>query len=120
MMSRTNSFLLGFLLGGLASATATLLTAPTSGKKLRDNIVEQSLEWKEMGDDLLQDAINLKDQIADTSKEGVSLIKNLTKELKLSMEEWKGAIEPHQDNIQEYLEQIELSIKALEEKVDSK
>ena len=37
--------------------------------------------------------------------------------MKKSVEEWKVAVEPHQDNIHEYLEQIELSLKDLEEKV---
>lgn len=119
-MSRTKSFLLGFMIGGLGSATATLLTTPTSGKELRGRVVDQSMQWKEMADDLLQDAMRLKDQIAQTSKEGVALINNLTKELKISMEEWKVAVAPHQDNIQDYLAQIELSLKDLEEKVKSK
>lgn len=116
-MSRTKSFLLGFMIGGVASATATLLTAPSSGKELRGKIVDQSLEWKEMADSLLQDALRLKDQIAETSKEGVTLINNLTQEIKSSVEEWKDAVEPHQENIHDYLEQIELSLKDLEEKV---
>lgn len=119
-MSRTKSFLLGFMIGGLASATVTLLTTPTSGKKLRGQVVDQTKEWKEMGDDLLQDAIRIKDQIAQTSKEGVALINNLTQELKTSMEEWKVAVEPHKENIEDYLTQIELNLKDLEEKVNSK
>lgn len=119
-MSRTKSFLIGFALGGVASATATLLTTPSSGRKLRGKIAEQSLEWKEMADNLLQDALRLKDQIAETSKEGVTLINNLTQEMKKSVEEWKIAVEPHQENIHDYLEQIELSLKDLEEKVKNK
>lgn len=119
-MSRTKSFLLGFMIGGLASASATLLTTPASGKELRSKVVDQSMEWKGMADNLLQDALRLKDQIAETSKEGVTLINNLTQEMKQSVEEWKVAVEPHQDNIHEYLEQIELSLKDLEEKVKSK
>ena len=37
--------------------------------------------------------------------------------MKTSIEEWKIAIEPNQDNIHDYLEQIETSIKNLEEKL---
>jgi len=37
--------------------------------------------------------------------------------MKVSVEEWKNAVEPHQDNIFEYLEQIESSIKDLEDKI---
>lgn len=119
-MSKTKSFFLGFIIAGSASAIATLLTTPTSGKDLRDKIVDQGLEWKEMTDKLVQDGVRLKTQIAETSKEGISLINNLTDEMKKSVEEWKVAVEPHQENIHGYLEQIELSLKDLEEKVKTK
>ena len=117
-MSRGNSFLLGFMIGGVASAVATLLSTPTSGKELRGQVKQQSREWKEMADNLMQDAIRIKDQIAKTSKEGVALINNLTVEMKKSIEEWKSTVEPHQENIHEYLEQIQASLKDLEEKVN--
>ena len=118
-MARGKSFVIGFMIGGAASAIATLLSTPSSGKELRDRVKQQSKEWKEMADNLLRDALRLKDQIAETSKEGVALINNLTQEMKKSVEEWKIAVEPHQENIHGYLEQIELSLKDLEEKVKS-
>src|SRR5690625_5205248 len=116
-MSRSKSLLLGFIIGGTVSAAVTLLSAPSSGKELRKRVKHQSQEWKEMADKLLQDSLRLKDQIAETSKEGVALINNLTQEMQKSVEEWKFAVEPHQENIHEYLEQIEASLKDLEEKV---
>src|SRR5699024_4243554 len=99
------------------SAATALLTTPTSGRELREKVKEQSSEWKKIVDDIVQDGIRLKDQIAKTSKEGVALINELTNEMKTSVEEWKSAIEPHQENIHEYLEEIEASIKQLEEKM---
>lgn len=119
-MSRSKSLLLGFIIGGTVSAAATLLSTPSSGRDLRDRVKEQSLEWKEMLDNLFQDIMNLKDQIAKTSKEGVALINDLTQEMRSSIEEWKIAIEPNQENIKEYLEQIEASIKDLEQKINEK
>lgn len=116
-MSRGKSLLLGFLVGGTISAAATLLSAPTSGRNLRSQIKEQSLEWKETIEDLVQDGMKLKEQITQTSKEGIALVNELTQEMKKSVEDWKAAVEPHQDNIHEYLEQIEFSLKELEEKI---
>lgn len=116
-MSKGKSFLLGFMIGGATSAVATLLSTPSSGKELRERVKEQSVEWKEMADKLMKDGLRLKDQIAKTSKEGVALVNNLTQEMKKSVEEWKVAVGPHQENIHEYLEQIEASLKDLEEKV---
>lgn len=117
-MSKSKSLVLGFFIGGTIGAATTLLTAPSSGQELRGRVKKHSLEWKEMAESLIQDGLRLKDQIAETSKEGVTLINNLTTELKSSVEEWKEVVEPHQDNIHEYLEQIQLSLKELEEKVN--
>ncbi|HLR15948.1 MAG TPA: YtxH domain-containing protein [Bacillota bacterium] len=114
---KVKSLVLGFVVGGTVSAAATLLAAPSSGKELRTNLKTQTNEWKEMISQLAQDSVLLKDQIAETSKEGTALIKNLTKEMKKSVEEWKVAVEPHQENIHDYLEQIEVSLKELEDKV---
>ncbi|MGM8212058.1 YtxH domain-containing protein [Virgibacillus sp. W0430] len=119
-MSRSKSLLLGFIIGGTVSAAATLLSTPSSGRDLRDRMKEQSLEWKDMLDNLFQDVLRLKDQIAKTSKEGAALINELTQEMKSSIDEWKIAIEPNQENMLEYLEQIEASIKDLEKKINTK
>lgn len=119
-MSRGKSLLLGMLVGGTVSAAVTLLSAPSSGRELRSQIKEQSKDWKETIEALIQDGVKLKNQIAKTSKEGISLVNELTQEMKKSVEEWKSAVEPHQENIHEYLEQIQLSLKDLEEKVKSK
>lgn len=119
-MAKGKSLLLGFLIGGSVSAVATLLSAPSSGKTLRRRIREQSAEWKDTIEVLMQDAMRLKDQITKTSKEGVELINDLTQEMKTSIETWKVAVEPHQENIHGYLEQIESSLKDLEEKIKNK
>ena len=118
-MSKGRAVVIGFIVGGTISAAAALLTTPSSGRELRGRIKEQSSEWKQTIDEIIQEGINLKDQIAKTSKEGVALINELTDEMKTSVEDWKNAIEPHQENIHEYLEQIEASIKDLEQKIES-
>src|SRR5690625_112689 len=116
-MSKGKSILIGFVVGGTISAATALLTTPSSGRELRYRVKQQSIEWKRIVDDIIQDGLRLKDQIAKTSKEGVALINELTQEMKTSVEEWKSAIEPHQENIHVYLEEIEASIKDLEEKI---
>lgn len=118
-MINSKSLAVGIIVGGTVSAAVALLTTPTSGRDLRNQIKQQSLEWKRIVDDIISDGWRLKDQIAKTSKEGVALINELTQEMKTSVDEWKNAIEPHQENIHEYLEEIEQSIKALEEKMNA-
>lgn len=119
-MSKGKSIALGLLVGGAAGAVVSLLTTPSSGKELRSQIFSQVNEWKDMIDSIIEDGLTLKDQIAQTSKEGVALISELTEEMKTSVNEWKSAVEPSQDNIHTYLEEIEASIKDLEEKLNAK
>lgn len=116
-MASGRSLLLGFLIGGTVSAATVLLSAPSSGRKLRGRIKDQSLEWKETVNSLTEQASRLKNQITKTSKEGIALINELTEEMKKSVEDWKVAVEPHQENIHEYLGQIEASLNDLETKI---
>lgn len=119
-MSKGKSIALGLLVGGAAGAVVSLLTTPSSGKELRSQIFAQVNEWKETIDSIIEDGLTLKNQIAQTSKEGAALISELTQEMKTSVREWKSAVEPSQDNIHTYLEEIETSIKELEAKLKTK
>ncbi|HEX6593590.1 MAG TPA: YtxH domain-containing protein [Bacillota bacterium] len=119
-MAKRKSLLLGILVGSTVGATITLLSAPSSGKQLRHNIKLQGIEWKTTLEKMKEESLRLKNQIVQTSKEGAVLMKDLTRDMKNSVVEWRKTVEPHQENIYEYLEQIESSLKALEEKVQKK
>src|SRR5690625_5964923 len=86
-MAKGKSLLLGFVIGGTVSAIATLLSTPSSGKDLRDRVKYQSSEWKEMIMNLRLDGLRLKNQLAETSKEGAALVKALTQDMKKRSEE---------------------------------
>jgi len=119
-MANAKSLVLGVLVGSAAGAMATLLSTPSSGRDIRFRVKQQGYEWKELVDSVKLDGLRLKKQIAETSKEGAALMNSLTKEMKKSVDEWKQAVAPHQENIHEYLEQIETSLRDLEEKVNKK
>ena len=116
-LARAKSLILGVLVGSAVGAGVTLLSTPSSGKGIRFKVKQQAEEWKHLADTLREDGFRLKDQLAQTSKEGAILFKELTQEMKESVEDWKETVEPHQENINEYLSQIESSLKELEEKV---
>ncbi|WP_138419774.1 YtxH domain-containing protein [Aquibacillus sediminis] len=119
-MTNGKSLLLGFLVGGVISSAATLLSTPKSGKELRNQAKLRGEDVIQTFDKLKEEGSQLTTQIAQTSKEGASLIKDLSFEMKDSIESWKKTIEPHQKNIQKYLTQIEESLKELEEKTQNK
>ncbi|SEO69836.1 Gas vesicle protein [Amphibacillus marinus] len=114
-MANSKSLLLGLLAGGVVSATATLLSAPKSGKETRQDLKDHVLEIKGALEKVKVNSKVLSEQIVQTSKEGALLIKELSKDVKDSIESWKSTIEPHQKNIQLYLTQIEERLKELEE-----
>lgn len=115
-MANGKSLLLGILIGGTVSVTATLLSTPESGRAIRGRVKDQTLELKSLLYDLKENGLQLKDQLRRTSRDSAILVKDLTDEMKKSVEEWKNTIEPHQENIYQYLEQIESSLKDLEDK----
>lgn len=114
-MSRGKSLLLGLFVGGVVSAGVTLLNAPKSGKETRADIKAQAEEVKVSVANLKEDGKELSEQIINASKEGAKLVKELSLDVKNSLESWKTTIEPHQKNIQLYLHQIEDRLKELEE-----
>lgn len=116
-MSRSKSLILGLFIGSTVGAGVALLSSPSSGGYIRSRIKESTYSWKDFVNTLKADGSQLKNQIAETSREGALLFKELTQEMKESVENWKETVEPHQENINEYLEQIELSLKELEDKV---
>ncbi|WP_163537135.1 YtxH domain-containing protein [Gracilibacillus sp. YIM 98692] len=118
-MINTKSLFLGMLAGSVVSAAATLLSAPKSGSELRSDIKHQSDEAIHSINKLRSEGMDLKEQITKTSKEGAALIKDLSADVKESIESWKKTVEPHQKNIQKYLTQIEESLKELEEKTQN-
>ncbi|KAB8139026.1 YtxH domain-containing protein [Gracilibacillus oryzae] len=115
-MINAKSLFFGIIVGGAISATATLLSAPKSGKDLRYDVKHKGDEAIQAIKHLKEDGFDLKEQITQTSKEGAALIKDLSADVKQSIESWKQTVEPHQKNIQKYLNQIEKSLKELEEK----
>lgn len=119
-MAKGKSLILGVLVGSAVGAGVTLLSTPSTGRGMRLKLKQQIQEWKQLADAVREDGFQLKEQLAQTSKEGALLFKELTKEMKESVEDWKETVEPHQENINEYLSQIESSLKELEDKVKNK
>lgn len=119
-MSKRKSLILGIALGSTVGAGVVLLSSPSSGKYMRKRLKETIYSWKDFADVLKENGFEFKNKITKTSQEGALLFKELTQEMKGSVENWKETVEPHQKNINQYLEQIEVNLKELEDKVKNK
>src|SRR5699024_2717375 len=104
-MSKGKSILFGVAVGSAVGVIATLLTTPSSDKHIRGRVTAQTYDWRDVLDSLKIDGLRLKEQLGATSREGASMSKNLTAEMKRSIDEWKKTVEPHKENIQDYIEQ---------------
>lgn len=116
-MANGKSLFLGVLFGAVVGASVSLLTAPSSGEELRAKMKEQSERLKDILQDIRENGFDLKNQLSRTTKEGATLLKELSEDIKVSIESWKKSIQPHQENLQEHLRQIEESLKELEDKM---
>ncbi|WP_078595005.1 YtxH domain-containing protein [Evansella clarkii] len=70
----TKDFIIGMFVGGTIGAAAALLTAPKSGKELRQDINEQARAAKDRTTDWTSQAVEKGNQLAVTAKEGTSTI----------------------------------------------
>lgn len=112
---KTKSLALGLIVGSTVGAAVSILNAPRSGKDTRENFKQQANELKHAIEQVKVNGKVLSDQIIATSKEGAELIKDLSKDMKGSIEQWQQTIKPHQDNIEQYLKEIETRLQELEQ-----
>ncbi|MBW8349640.1 YtxH domain-containing protein [Bacillus sp. IITD106] len=113
----TKALAYGVLIGGVVGAAAALLTAPSSGKELRNQLKESKGEWIRIAQDLKEDAIDIKNSVAKVSKEGKEIIKELAGDVKMAVEEWQKEIEPNISAMQEEMREIQNTISQLEQKL---
>jgi len=119
-MSRGKSFFLGMLVGGAIGSAVVLLTSPSSGKELRDRIQLNRQKLDDLLNELKTEGSHLKEQITNTAKESIEIVKEVTSDLNKSIQVWKKDIDPHKQAIQQELKEIEAKIKELEESISSK
>ncbi|KIL47332.1 YtxH domain-containing protein [Jeotgalibacillus campisalis] len=104
----------GILVGLIAGAASTLLSAPQSGKELRGSIKHTKDNWS---DHMLEVQMNLqqvKESIQQVSKEGKDSLQTVVSELKESIQAWKSESDPAINNLQDELAAIQATMEELE------
>ena len=67
-INSVKGFLIGFLAGGTVGAIIALLTAPKSGKELREDIKQKSEEYYDEAEKYLADAKNKASELINDAK----------------------------------------------------
>ncbi|MEC1405879.1 YtxH domain-containing protein [Bacillus halotolerans] len=113
-MADGRSLLTGLFVGGIIGGAAVLLSAPSSGKQLREKIKTNCDSFEETIKRLKSDGLTLKDQLVKAAKESADVIKDVSGELQTSIKKWQEEIKPHQQDLQKEFADIEEKIKQLE------
>ncbi|HEY4553438.1 MAG TPA: YtxH domain-containing protein [Bacillaceae bacterium] len=107
----------GILIGGVVGAAAALLSAPLSGKELRNQVKNSKGEWIKIANDLKENAIEIKDSVSKLSQEGKTIFQELAGDVKTAVQEWQQEIQPNKEAMQEEMEEIQNTIARLEQKL---
>ncbi|MRX71459.1 hypothetical protein GJU40_04630 [Bacillus lacus] len=113
-MARSKSILLGLLVGTVVGGAATLLTSPSSGKQVRQQIRNNKEKMTDSVNQMKSEIRVLKQTITNASKDSADVLKEVSAELKQSVQEWQVDIEPNKEDLQKELSEIEDKIKELE------
>ncbi len=98
----------------IIGGAAVLLTAPSSGKQLREKMKTNYDSFEETIKRLKSDGLALKDQLIKAAKESTDVIKDVGGELQTSIKKWQEEIKPHQQDLQKEIADIEEKIRQLE------
>lgn len=113
-------FVSGFMIGGVIAGISTLLTAPQSGKQTRMALKKSVQEWREQLAEVNINLVELKETFLNATKESSSILKNVVDDIKTSISNWKIEIEPHQQELQHELNEMNKTIEELEEILEKK
>ncbi|CAM4061937.1 YtxH domain-containing protein [Lederbergia lenta] len=108
----------GLLIGGAVGAATALLSAPLSGKELRNQIKDSKDNWIRMAYDLKEDVLDIKDSVTKLSDESKVIIKELASDVKIAVNEWQNDIEPNKNALQKEMQEIQKTIADLEEQLE--
>lgn len=106
--------MLGFLTGAAVASISTLLYTPSSGKDLRKNILDNKESFQQISNELKVKIREMKDETitaSQVSKEAVTLF---IADVKSIIETWKESVEPHKNEIQIRIKEIENALGELE------
>ncbi|MGP7819003.1 YtxH domain-containing protein [Niallia sp. 01092] len=108
------SFLTGFIIGSIAAGVTTLLSTPVSGKEARKTVYDNTNAFLSNMDELKTSIIEIKDSITTATVEGQAIILSFVEDLKVTLNDWKQEIKPHQEQLQIELKELENTVNDLE------
>ncbi|GIN37979.1 YtxH domain-containing protein [Heyndrickxia oleronia] len=111
------SLLFGLIVGGVAGSITALLSAPSSGKELRQQLTNSKDEWIATVKDMTKNANELKKSIHVLTTEGKEMAVQFITDVKSSISEWQNNIETNKENIYSEVQSLRDTIEQLESQI---
>ncbi|MGY3715653.1 YtxH domain-containing protein [Sutcliffiella cohnii] len=116
-MMNGKSFMYGIIVGGVIGSITTLLTTPSSGKKIRDNLTVAQQNAKESYQDIAGEGKVLANDFKKAITESSNVITSVATDLKKSVQHWQNDAAHHRKNIEDKMENIQKELEELEKTV---
>ncbi|EFI82913.1 YtxH domain-containing protein [Listeria grayi] len=108
------STIIGIFAGSLIGAAASILLAPKSGKELRKNILDKSVEASVIVKELAYNTNELLQSVQVLGSEGASLLKDVSSEISESVSKWNEDMEPEKKRLKDEIKDMQKTISDLE------
>lgn len=118
-MAKNNSLFTGFIVGSLISSAAALLLSSKSGSHIRNTIKDNTKQVRLELDRFVNQSKDTLSSIETSTKKNVLAVKEVSQDVKKSINDWQESVEPHKDNIKNEILNIEKSMKQLENNLKS-
>ncbi|WP_054635564.1 YtxH domain-containing protein [Thalassobacillus sp. C254] len=112
----TKSIVSGIAAGILMGGAYVLLTAPQSGKELREK-AKRKEEWTALNEQTLNKKDEIKEKWNEISTEGKEALSNLSSEMQRTYNRYEEEVKPEVQAIQKEVQEISDTIATLSEKI---
>jgi gas vesicle protein len=111
---KASTFFVGLATGATVGAVVTLFSTPQSGSELRSSVRTASTDMKGKLSEVKVKLADLKDSIANLTKESKEQIPEIIEGVTTSIQTWKTETSPIQERLQNEISAIQSSIEQLE------
>ncbi|WP_216829386.1 YtxH domain-containing protein [Alkalihalobacterium elongatum] len=108
---KLKSLLYGVVAGGAIASITTLLLTPKSGKELQNSLVNTANTIKNNLNETKEHTISLKNQFSDTAKISKEAIDTVSKDVKISIDDWKQEVEPALKQLQKEIDDLQEALQ---------
>lgn len=118
-MMKIKSIIFGFVTGAIVAGAATFLSAPSSGKDLRIRLQNSKNDFLASAEEILAKIYEIKNDALEAAQISKESLISFISDVQFLIEDWKKEMEPSKTELMKNIQEIEASLKELEEIIPS-